>query len=166
MLAWVVVLSVVASATAMIMVAPRLYEAMAADRLFPSALARRHPATGAPVRATIVLAALSSLFVLAGTFDQIVAFFLCTTLGFIALAAAAIVIVRRRDGARGDRFRTPGYPVTPALFVLLVVTVVAMVAIHRPAQALAGLAIVAIGAPLYRRLATPGAEDARSNTIA
>ncbi len=150
-LAWVVVFSVVASATAMIMVAPRLYEAMAADGLFPLALAERHPATGAPVRATVVLASLASVFVLLGTFAQIVAFFLCTTLGFIALAAAAVIVVRRRDGTRGDLFQTPGYPVTPILFVLLVVAVVLMVSIHRPMPAMAGAAIVLVGALLYRK---------------
>ena len=152
-LASIVVLSVVPSAMAMIIVAPRLYEAMAADALFPAWLAERHRASGAPVRSTVVLAALASLFVLLGTFDQIVAFFLCTTLGFIAMAAAALFAVRRRDGATGAPFRTPGYPVTPALFVVLVLSIVLMVAAHRPLQAVAGLVIVMIGLLLQRRLA-------------
>ncbi len=152
-LAWVVVLSVLPSAMAMIIVAPRLYEAMAADRLFPAALARRHPSTGAPVRATLVLAVLASLFVLIGTFEQIVAFFLCTTLGFLALAASGIFAARRRAEPDGERFRTPGYPVTPVLFMLLVVTVVVMVAVHRPVQAVAGAIILLIGVPLQPWLA-------------
>jgi APA family basic amino acid/polyamine antiporter len=142
---------------AMIIVAPRLYEAMAADKLFPAALARRHPSTNAPVRATLVLAVLATLFVLLGTFEQIVAFFLCTTLGFIALAAGAVFVARRRAAPDDGLFRTPGYPVTPVLFMLLVLTVVVMVAVHRPLQAVAGAAIVLIGVPLQRRLApAPG----------
>ncbi len=154
-LAWVVVLSVIPSAMAMIIVAPRLYEAMSADGLFPAALARRHRSTGAPVRATLVLAVLATLFVLLGTFEQIVAFFLCTTLGFIALAAGAVFVARRRAAPDDGLFRTPGYPVTPVLFMLLVLTVVVMVAVHRPVQAAAGAIIVLIGVPLQRRLAVP-----------
>jgi APA family basic amino acid/polyamine antiporter len=153
-LASIVLLSVVASAMAMIIVAPRLYEAMAADRLFPAVLARRHPATGAPVRATTLLTGLATLFVLVGTFDQIVAFFLCTTLGFLAAAAGAAFVLSRREGSPGDEpVRVPGYPVTPGLFVLLVVAVVAMVAVHRPTQAAAGLAVVLAGLPVQRWMA-------------
>jgi APA family basic amino acid/polyamine antiporter len=152
-LASIVLLSVVASAMAMIIVAPRLYEAMAADRLFPGALARRHPSTGTPVGATALLTGLATLFVLVGTFDQIVAFFLCTTLGFLAAAAGAAFVLARRTQPPDDPVRVPGYPVTPGLFVLFVVAVVAMVAVHRPMQAAAGVAIVLAGVPVQRWIA-------------
>ena len=90
------VLSVVVSAMALLMMAPRLYIAMSSDGVFPSALASLHPVTRAPVRATAVLAVLASLFVMLGTFEQIVSFLVCTAMGFIALAAAALIVVRRR----------------------------------------------------------------------
>jgi amino acid transporter len=137
---------------AMILGAPRLDEARAADRLFPSGWVRRRAATGAPVRSTAVLASLATLFVLIGTFEQIVAFFLCTTLVFIAAAAGAVFAVRRR-GVGDAPFLTPGYPAAPALFVLLVLTVVLLVALHRPLQALAGLIIVLAGVPAQRWMA-------------
>jgi amino acid transporter len=151
MLSGVVLVSVVASAMAMIMVAPRLYEAMAADGLFPRSVAARRSPASAPVRATLVLAALATVFVLLGTFDQIVAFFIATALAFIAMAALSLFVVRRRDGALAP-FRVPGYPVTPALFVLLVLAIVAMVAANRPLQAGAGLALVLVGIPLSARV--------------
>ncbi len=150
-LATIVVLSVAASAMAMVMVAPRLYEAMSRDGLFPAAVATRHPQTGAPVRATAVLASLATVFVLLGTFEQIAAFFMCTTLGFVALAAAAVFPVRRRAPEPGA-FRAPGHPVTPALFVVLVLAVVTLVAINRPVQAMTGLVLVLLGLPVSRVL--------------
>jgi APA family basic amino acid/polyamine antiporter len=157
MLAGVVLVSVIASAMAMIMVSPRLYEAMAQDGLFPAAVAGRHPRTGAPVRATALLALLATLFVLLGTFEQIVTFFIGTALVFIALAAAALFVVRRRVEDRGA-YRAPGYPLTPALFVLLVLAIVLMVAVNRPWQAASGLGIVLVGLAAYRLLvpARPG----------
>jgi APA family basic amino acid/polyamine antiporter len=147
-LASIVVLSVVASVLALIIMAPRLYVAMSRDRLFPEGLASVNPATRAPARATAMLALLASVFVLFGTFQQIVAFFMCTTLGFIALAAAALLVVRRRD-AEVPAFPAPGYPITPVLFVLLAVTVVVLIAINRPFQALSGFAIVLLGVPVH-----------------
>jgi APA family basic amino acid/polyamine antiporter len=140
---------------AMVMVAPRLYEAMSGDGLFPRAIAARHPLTGAPVRATAALASLATIFALLGTFEQIAAFFMCTTLGFVALAAAAVFELRRRAPG-STSFRAPGYPLTPALFVLLVLSVVTLVAINRPFQAFAGLGLVLLGLPLSRVLISPG----------
>lgn len=148
-LASVVLLSVVASTMAMIIVVPRLYEAMGRDGLFPAALTVRHPATGAPVRSTVLLALLSTAFVLLGSFQEIVAFFIATTLVFIAMAAAALFVVRRREPSH-TMFRAPGYPLTPALFVLLVVSIVGMVAMNRPWQALAGGAVVLAGLAAYQ----------------
>jgi basic amino acid/polyamine antiporter, APA family len=159
LLAAIVLVSVSASVIAMIMVAPRLYEAMGRDGLFPRAVAVRSAGTGAPVRATLLLAVLASTFAILGTFDQIVAFFVCTTLALVALAAAAIFIERRRRPAEGT-FRTPGYPVTPALFLLLVGIVVLLIGVNRPVQAGAGLVIVLLGLPVHRLVFAKGASSA------
>ena len=67
-----------------------------------------------------------------------------------ALAAglsAALFIVRRRVAE--SAFRTPGYPLTSGLFVLLVGTVVVLVAINRPWQAGAGFALLVAGLPAH-----------------
>jgi L-asparagine transporter-like permease len=95
------------------------------------------------------LAAIASVFVLTGTFQQIVAFFLCTTLVFIALAAAGLFRFRRRDPDAAG-FRAPGHPVTVALFVAFIAAVVALAVHARPLQALAGFALVLTGLPAYR----------------
>ena len=44
---------------------------------------------------------------------------------------------------------------TPALFVVLVLAVVMLVAINRPFQAFAGLALVLLGLPVSRMLISP-----------
>jgi APA family basic amino acid/polyamine antiporter len=154
-LAWVVALSVVASALALLLMAPRQYVAMSRDRLFPPRLASLDPRTGAPARATAVLATLSSLYVLSGSFPQIVAFFMCTTLTFVALAAAGVFVARRRQPALSG-FRAPGYPLTPALFVIFLVAVIAVIALAHPVPAVAGFALVLAGLPVYGFLAARG----------
>lgn len=156
----VVVLSATASAAALILMAPRVYLAMSLDGLFPLALAKLHTITNAPVRATAVLASMATLLVLTGTFPQILAFFMCPTLVFVALAASAVFVIRRRR-ANAPAFRSPGYPVIPALFVLLVLAVVLFVGIARPVPALSGFALVLAGMPVYDVLAKRGAVGRR-----
>jgi APA family basic amino acid/polyamine antiporter len=148
--------SVAVSVLALLIMAPRLYVAMSRDRLFPASLASVNPVTGSPVRATAFLALLASVFVSVGTFQQIIAFFMCTTLGFVALAAAALIVVRRRSQT-GPPFQAPGYPFTTLFFVLLVLAVVGLVAFNRPREAIAGFAIVLLGLPAYRLFGKPHA---------
>jgi len=147
-LAAIVVLSAAASALALLLMAPRVYVAMSRDGLFPPALAAIGPA-GAPRRATAVLASIASVYVLTGSFEQIVALFLCTMLVFIALAAAGLFVLRNR-GEAAPGFRCPGYPATPAVFIALLLAVVGIVASTHPLPALAGLVLAALGLPAHR----------------
>jgi APA family basic amino acid/polyamine antiporter len=151
-----VAVSAAASAAALLLLAPRLYLAMSRENLFPAALAALHPVTQAPVRATTILATLASIYVVSGSFSQIVAFFICPTLLFVALAAAALFVVRRSH-PDAPVFRAPGYPATPLLFVLLLLAVVALITLAHPLPALAGCALVLIGLPLHRVLLSRGA---------
>jgi len=103
--------------------------------------------TKTPIKATALTATLASLLVVLGTFQQIVAFFICTGFGFIALAAAAVFVMRRR--APLAPFRVPGYPYTPALFILLMLVVLVLVAVNSPLQAGAGIALLLLGLPAH-----------------
>jgi hypothetical protein len=60
----------------------------------------------------------------------------------------------RRTHARAP-FVTSGYPLTPALFIALLLVIVAMIAINRPWQAATGLVAVLIGVPVARWLTAP-----------
>ena len=93
---------------AMLMLAPRVYFAMARDGLFPAAAAAIHPRFGTPARAIATQAVLASVLVALGTFDSIVAYFVFVTVAFIALTVAAVFVLRRRDPALRVRRATPG----------------------------------------------------------
>ena len=148
-LSGIVVLSAAASALALLLMAPRVYVAMSRDGLFSNALAATSASTGAPTRATALLAAIASIYVLSGTFEQILPLFLGPALAFVALAAAALFRIRRRDGAP-EAFRCPGYPATPVLFIAFLLAVAVVVAAGHPLPVLAGFAIVALGLPAHR----------------
>ena len=146
--AGVVIVSVLASLAAIILAAPRVYFAMARDGLFLHSVAAVHPRFGTPARAIGLQAALASLLVALGTFDQIIAYFIFITVIFIALTVAAVFVLRRRTAEIGP-YRTPGYPFTPVVFLSLVAVLLVMLAGNNPTQALLGVGVVALGIPVY-----------------
>jgi APA family basic amino acid/polyamine antiporter len=151
----VVILSAAASAGILILMAPRVDLAMARDGVLPATLARLSPRTRAPVRATSLLAAIATLLIASGTFPQILAFFMCPALGFVALSASALFVLRRREG-KAAAFRAPGYPVVPIFFVGLLAAAVVLLAVARPVPALAGFGLVMAGLPVYRARSARG----------
>ena len=153
-LAAVVVLCVLGSAAAFLLLAPRVYYAMARDGVFLESVGRLHPRFGTPARAISIQALLASLFIAVGTFDEIVGYFVFATVAFVALTVAGVFVIDRRAAAAATlRSRIPGYPLTPVVFLLLSCLVLGLVAANRPLQASLGVLVVALGAPVYQWVA-------------
>ncbi|HLM58815.1 MAG TPA: amino acid permease [Pyrinomonadaceae bacterium] len=144
----VVVVAVLGSLAGLTMAAPRVYYAMARDGLFFQQAARLHPRTGTPAAAIALQAALASLLVALGTFDEIVAYFVFIVVVFLALTVAAVYVLRRRQAAP-PAFATPGYPLTPLFFLVLVALLLLLLGGNSPVQALLGTGVVALGLPVY-----------------
>ena len=147
-----VIVSVLGSLAAVMLLSPRVYVALARDGLFPARLARLHPRFGTPAAAIALQAGLASLLVALGTFNDIVAYFVFVTVAFIAASVAGLY--RLPESAAG--FRTPLRRVTPAVFVGLSVVLLALLLAGKPTQALLGVAVVALGAPVYAALRRRG----------
>ncbi|HVF88072.1 MAG TPA: amino acid permease [Pyrinomonadaceae bacterium] len=157
----IVIVSVLGSLAGIIMAAPRVYYAMARDHLFLPAAASIHPRFGTPARAITLQAALASVLVMLGSFNDIIAYFVFVTVVFIALTVAALFVLRRRrhDNSTATTYRAPLYPVTPAVFLVLVMLLLVMLAGNNPKQALLGVAVVALGVPVYYLFFRRGSEE-------
>lgn len=160
--AGIVIVAVAGSLLALLMALPRVYYAMARDGVFFKAIADVHPRFATPARSIALQAGLASVLVLLGTFTQILAYFIFITVLFVALTVSALFVLRRRAGAP-PAFATPGYPVTPVIFLVLVAVLLLLLLGHSPMQALLGVAIVGLGLPVYvfafRRRFTPPLDD-------
>lgn len=146
----VVIIAVLGSLAAVTMSAPRVYYAMARDQLFMPAAAAIHPRFGTPARAIVLQAAMASLLAAFSTFGGIIGYFIFITVVFIALTIIAVFILRRRDGKAA--YTMPGYPVTPIVFLILVGALLVLQALGNPLQAFLGVAVVALGLPVYELL--------------
>ncbi len=144
----VVVVAVLGSLVAVVMSAPRVYFAMACDGLFIPAAASIHPRFGTPARAIALQAGLASLLVALGTFNEIVSYFIFVVVVFIALTVAALFVLRRREPDRAG-YQTPGYPLTPAVFLILIFVLLLLLGSSQPRQAFLGVSVVMLGLPVY-----------------
>lgn len=131
-----------------ILASPRVYQAMAADGVFPQAFARLHPRTRTPVLALALQAGWALALLSWGSYGDLLDWVVFADwLTFGAVALSLVVYRRRAPGHRGFRDRL--YPWSVALFVLAAVWVVAGSVRSNPGNALKGLAMIASGLPVY-----------------
>src|ERR1041385_4262585 len=133
-----------------ILVTPRVFQAMAADGVFLHRLARLHPVYRTPTGAIVFMGAWSIVLALSGTYAQLLDYVVFGDWIFFGLTVASLFIYRRRDRTRVGAGRGPAYPWTPALFVLAAAYVVASSIIANPRNAVIGTGLLALGVPVYR----------------
>lgn len=145
-----------------ILVTPRVFQAMAADGVFFPQLARLHPAYRTPTGAILFMGAWSSLLALSGTYAQLLDYVVFGDWIFFGLTVATLFMNRPKAG---PEFRVPLYPWTPALFVAAAGYVVASSVRANPGNAAIGTGLLALGVPVYgywnarRHRAVPGASE-------
>ena len=129
--------------------APRVYFAMAEDRLFFATIARVSERTHAPVFAILLQGAAAIAIALSGTYGQILSYVVSVDFIWFALTGATVFIYRRRDAERAS-FEVPGHPWTTAFFVLAcAITVIGTIWNH-PANSAIGFGLVLAGVPAFR----------------
>jgi APA family basic amino acid/polyamine antiporter len=134
-----------------ILVTPRVLQAMAADGVFFRKLAELHPAYRTPAAAIVALAICAIILTLTGTFGQLVDYVTFGDWIFFGLTVAGLFIYRSRDtrNEKRETFRVPGYPVTPAVFVLAAAYVVISAVLSNPRNAIIGAGLIALGIPVF-----------------
>lgn len=143
------------------LVAPRVFFAMADDRLFFRAVARVHPRYRTPYVAIALAALLGVAFVLTRSFEQLADTFVLSIWPFYAVAVAGLYRLRRRaDLVRP--YTVPGYPVVPLVFIAGVAYLVGNALISDPLWTGLTFGVVLLGVPVYYGLfaGRPGRNEA------
>jgi APA family basic amino acid/polyamine antiporter len=130
-----------------ILVSPRVYQAMAADGVFFPALGTLHPRYRTPSRAIVVQGIWAILLMLTGTYGQLLDYVVFGDWIFFGLTAATLFVFRRAGPSPG--FSAPLYPVTPALFCLAAIYVVIGSVVSAPVNAAIGAALLLSGIPVF-----------------
>ena len=126
---------------------PRVYFAMAEDRLFFRGLTRVSPTTHAPVAAILLQGAVACLIAITGTYGEILSYVVSVDFIWFGLTGAALFVFRRRQ-AESSGFRAPGHPWTTGFFVLACAVTVAGTIWNHPVNSAIGFAILLTGVPV------------------
>jgi APA family basic amino acid/polyamine antiporter len=144
-----ILLSMFSAANGLTLTAPRVYYAMARDGVFFRALAHIHANFGTPALAIAASSVWAMVLAATGTFEQLLTYVVFVGWIFYALGAVSIFVYRRRKPIAYRPFRVPGYPWTPAIFVLAAGAIVVNTLFVQPREALLGLAVMFLGTPAY-----------------
>ena len=130
---------------------PRVYFAMAEDKLFFRRIAGVSRRTRVPVFAIALQGAVAIIIALSGKYGQILNYVVSVDFIWFGLTGLAVFIFRRRlalnDTTDDSTFKVPGHPFTTALFVAACWLVVLSTVYKYPANSIIGFVIVLAGIP-------------------
>jgi APA family basic amino acid/polyamine antiporter len=122
---------------------------MAKDKLFFQRVSQVHPRFRTPGFAILIQAFWASLLTLVGTFEQIFTFAMFMAIVFWTAATASVFTLRKKRPDLARPYKTWGYPYVPAVFILASLGILLNTILEKPVEALAGIALTALGIPVY-----------------
>ncbi len=143
-----------------ILVAPRVYFAMADDGLFFKKMAWIHPRTRVPIYAIVAQGIIAIIIVLSGKYEEILSYVVWNDFCFFGLTASCIFIfryrVRHKEGGQAQQIgnditthRMPGHPYTTGLFIIVAIFMVVNTFLTSSTEAGIGLVVTLAGIPVY-----------------
>jgi APA family basic amino acid/polyamine antiporter len=133
----------------LILAGARVYYAMAKDGLFFPSVARLHPKYRTPVAALMVQMIWTCLLTLSGSYGQLLDFIMFAVLLFYILTIAGLFVLRRRRPDLPRPYRAVGYPVLPAIYILMALFIDVVLLRYKPQYTWPGLILVLLGIPVY-----------------
>nr|WP_236657567.1 amino acid permease [Acidisarcina polymorpha] len=133
----------------MILAGARVYYAMSRDGLFFHAAGKLHPRYKTPVASLIVQSGWACLLCLSGSYAQLLDYTMFAALLFYILTIAGLFVLRVRKPDAERPYRAIGYPVLPAVYILMTAWICIVLLRYKPQYTWPGLAIVLLGVPVY-----------------
>lgn len=150
MIAIAIIISTFGTTGIYTLTAPRIYYAMANDKIFFSKISAIHPKYGTPVNAILLQSIWAIVLILFwGTFENLIAYVVFTDWIFFAFAASSIFIFRKKLSHQNRSYKTTGYPVTPIFFITVAGWFIINTLITKPEQAAAGLIFLGMGIAFF-----------------
>ncbi|TAH01674.1 MAG: amino acid permease [Sphingobacteriales bacterium] len=131
-----------------IMAGSRLFYAMAKDGVFfkKAATLNKHSVPGF---ALIIQAVWASVLCLSGSYGQLLDYCTFSALLFYIVTIAGIFILRKTQPNLPRPYKAFGYPVLPALYIIMAGAICVVLLIYKTSTCGWGLAIVLLGVPVY-----------------
>jgi basic amino acid/polyamine antiporter, APA family len=136
-------------ANGLILSGARVYYAMAKDGLFFRSVAKLHPTYKTPAVSLMVQMVWTCILCISGSYGQLLDYIVFAVLVFYILTIAGLFILRRTHPDAERPYRAVGYPVLPAIYILMALFIDVVLLRYKPQYTWPGLIIVLLGIPVY-----------------
>jgi len=162
LMAVAILISTFGCCNGLILAGARVYYAMAKDRLFFKSVGSVHPKYKTPAVSLVVQGVWTCLLCLSGTYGQLLDYIIFAVLVFYILTIAGLFVLRYKRPDAERPYRAVGYPVLPAIYIVMALFIDVVLLRYKPQFTWPGLFIVLLGIPVYLvwSLRKPAAETA------
>jgi len=149
LMAAAILISTFGCANGLTMAGARVYYAMSRDGLFFKAAGDLHPRYKTPVASLVVQAVWTCVLCLSGSYGQLLDFTIFAALLFYILTIASLFVLRVRKPLAPRPYRAIGYPVLPAIYLVMATWVCIVLLRYKPQYTWPGLILVLLGIPVF-----------------
>jgi APA family basic amino acid/polyamine antiporter len=133
----------------LILAGARVYYAMAKDGLFFRSVAKLHPTYKTPVVSLMVQMVWTCVLCISGSYGQLLEYIIFAVLVFYVLTIIGLFVLRRTHPDANRPYRAIGYPVLPAIYIVMALFIDVVLLRYKPQYTWPGLMIVLLGIPVY-----------------
>jgi APA family basic amino acid/polyamine antiporter len=127
----------------------RVYYAMAKDGLFFRSVAKLHPRYKTPAVSLMVQMVWTCVLCISGSYGQLLDYIVFAVLVFYILTILGLFVLRRTHPEAERPYKAVGYPVLPALYIVIALFIDVVLLRYKPQYTWPGLCIVLLGIPVY-----------------
>ncbi len=149
LMAAAVLISTFGCANGLTMAGARVYYAMSRDGLFFKSVGKLHPKWRTPAAGILVQAAWTAVLCVSGSYSQLLDYIIFAELVFYILTIAGLFVLRVKQPQAERPYKALGYPLLPALYILMAAWVCIVLLRYKPQYTWPGLALVLLGIPVY-----------------
>ncbi|HEY2236798.1 MAG TPA: amino acid permease, partial [Candidatus Angelobacter sp.] len=149
LMAIAILISTFGCCNGLILSGARVYYAMAKDGLFFKSTGKIHPKYLTPKNALIVQGIWTCILCLSGTYGQLLDYIIFAVLVFYILTIGGLFVLRRTRPDAERPYRAIGYPVLPAIYIVMALFIDVVLLRYKPQYTWPGLIIVLLGIPVY-----------------
>jgi len=149
LMAAAIMISAFGCANGLILSGARVYYAMAKDGLFFRKVAKLHPNYKTPAISLMVQMVWACLLCVSGSYSQLLDYIIFAVLVFYILTIVGLFVLRRTHPNAERPYRAVGYPVLPAIYIVMALFIDVVLLRYKPQFTWPGLLVVLLGIPVY-----------------
>ena len=149
LMAGAILISTFGCANGLTLAGARVFYAMSQDGLFFKSVGKLHPKYKTPVAGLMIQAVWTVFLCVSGSYGQLLDYLIAAELVFYILTIVSLFVLRVKRPNAARPYKAWGYPVLPALYIVMAAWICIVLLRYKPQYTWPGLVIVLLGIPVY-----------------